>query len=139
MALGMVARAFVMALVGAVFGYVLGWAILLSPFLNSALLPCAAVGIGIARLPPLLAALGLLAGIAAGVLLGVLAGHARRRRHSLGRTACRRSRVGDSLDEIDGCLSFLEDMPRERVAALGEKVRTLDRRLARLKAYRDGA
>jgi hypothetical protein len=167
MVFGTVVRTFVCALFGAIFGYILGFMIELFPGFNTALLSGlnALTGMSNVSMPALLAALGLIAGTILGILISIIIYYAwtgrhakwmRRRARELdhsfghGRPYFRRYRhysgdmygpwkdpIEDSLSEIDGYVSYLEDLPKDRLEACDERIGRLNERLSRLKASMD--
>ena len=166
MVFGTVLRTFVCALFGAIFGYILGFMIELFPGFNAALLNGlnALTGMSNVSMPALLAALGLLAGTIMGVIISIMIyyawrgkyakwigrrarefGHSfghgnpyfRRHRHYYGMCGPWSDPIEDSLWEIDGYVSYLEDLPKDRLEACDEKIGRLNERLIRLKASMD--
>ncbi|HTY91769.1 MAG TPA: hypothetical protein VMC84_11385 [Methanocella sp.] len=158
MVFGTVIWTFVCALFGAIFGYILGLMIELFPGVNAALLN----GLHVTSMPALLAALGLVAGTLLGILISALVyyawtgkyakyfhnwSHGDGRRYVHGHHHFRRyghyyesacgpwsNPVEDSLSEIDGYVSYLEDMPKDRLEACDERISRLNERLSNLKA-----
>ena len=164
MVFGTVVRTFVCALFGAVFGYILGVMLDLFPGFNAALLNGlhAVTGMTFVSMPALLATLGLFAGVILGVVISIMIhyawkgkyakylhywtrgyyhkhwhgySHGRKYRHYYGGDCGPwNDPVEDSLEEIDGYVSYLEDMPKEKLEASDEKIERLSRRLSDLRA-----
>jgi hypothetical protein len=163
MAFGTILRTFVGAFFGALFGYILGLIIELFPGLNMAMLNGlqAITGMSGISIPALLTAIGFMAGAIIGILASLLifiisrGAYARwlhRCAHEFGHSfrhwnmyAMRYHRcyrvedepkdgsVEDTIRELDGYLSYLEDLPGDRLAAYEDRMSRLNDRLHSLK------
>jgi len=150
MTFGTILRTFIGAIFGAIFGYILGLIIELFP------------GMGGMGLPALLAAIGFIAGAVLGILVSLVlilitqGIYGRNAMHRFGHPfkhgrayamwnhywsdSCAGEyepepySVDDTLQELDGYLSYLEDLPEERLASCEDKIGRLSDRLNRLRA-----
>ena len=160
MVFGTVLRTFCCAVFGAIFGYILGFMIELFPGFNMALLNGlhTTLGMSIVSMPALLAALGLLAGTLLGVILSIMiAGYGKYAKYAHGwfgyphrhhhyrhyarywhhygsRCEPWDYTIEDTLGEMDGYVSYLEDLPEDRLKACQDKIGRLNERLSDLKA-----
>ena len=162
MVFGTVLRTFCCAVFGAIFGYILGFMVELFPGFNMAVLNWlhTALGMSVVSMPALLAALGLLAGMLLGIILSIIIyyawngkyakyahswfgyyPHRHHHRHYARYWHHYGSRfepwdysIEDTLGEMDGYVSYLEDMPDEKLKACQDKIGRLNERLSDLKA-----
>jgi hypothetical protein len=151
MTFGTVLWTFIGALFGAAFGYILGWIIELLTGMGGMPALLAALGFMAGAALGILVSLALLL-ITRGVYREKFHEAAHRFGHSLrhGRVHAMRNyywsdgcacehvpepySVEDTLQELDGYLSYLEDLPEERLASYGDKLARLNDRLNKLRA-----